>query len=117
MKHTPGPWIYTREESKRYDEQTGEPRLVSFDWIQCGKTHRYPTFPVPQTICGLMTSSCTVEETKANGALIAASPTMKSALETVLFGLTDDVTNNNGKVDFDGLIKTVKTALAKAEGI
>jgi hypothetical protein len=40
---------------------------------------------------------------------------MKSALETVLFGLTEDVANNSGMVDFAGLIATVKGALEKIE--
>ena len=116
MKHTPGPWKFEREETKRYDEQTGEARLVSYNWIKAAKTHKYASFPFPQTICSLMSGSCTLEEEKANGALIAAAPDMKSALETLLFGLTDDVTNNNGKIDFDGLIMTVKEALSKAKG-
>jgi len=52
-----------------------------------------------------------------NAKVLAAAPEMLSALETVLFGLTDDVTNNDGKVDIEGLRAIVKSAIAKAKGV
>lgn len=81
MKYSPGPWTYTREESKRFDEATGEPRNVSFDWIKADKTHKYPNLPMAQVVASVMGSSLTVEESKANGALIAAAPDLLEALQ------------------------------------
>jgi hypothetical protein len=52
----------------------------------------------------------------ANARLIASAPELLDALETVLFGLTDDVTANDGRVDFSALVPLVREAIAKARG-
>ena len=45
---------------------------------------------------------------------ILAIPKMVDVLQLVLFALTDDANNNAGKVDRDGLVWHVRTALAAA---
>jgi len=66
-----------------------------------------------------------IETTEANGqnlGRIASSGTggivdgLVAALETLLFGVTEDVSNNNGRVDLPALEDTARAALAAAKG-
>jgi hypothetical protein len=93
--------------------KTSKPKHTSGPWIEDGEGNEY----VLHTGKGKFKEIATVQCDKYEDLLlIAAAPEMFEALETVLFGLTDDVTNNNGHVDFGALVPAVQAAIRKAKG-
>ena len=53
-------------------------------------------------------------QAEANAALIIAAPDLLAALRCVLFGLTDDADNNDGRIDRYALTGIVRDAITKA---
>lgn len=117
MKHTPGPWKFTPIPEYKPGGIACEIMANSrFGERVVARVYAWGTPAKNGAPLTEQEKKNRMEEGHANAYLVSAAPCMKSALETLLFGLTDDVTNNNGKIDFDGLIMTAKEALSKAKG-
>jgi hypothetical protein len=103
-KHTPGPWNFGPDSE---DILMGNETVVMNIFDPKSKMDGHIA-----SVGALGMDSQTIEK---NAALIAAAPEMLAALETILFGLTDDLTTN-GKIDAVALREITINALNKAKG-
>jgi hypothetical protein len=95
--HTPGPWL------------VGIKKGIDTSNDKC------KVFAKNDSFFAIVDGTKNYSEAIANAALIAASPEMLDALETILFAVTDDLTNS-GKIDRNAIEDLCKQAIAKARG-
>lgn len=101
FKYTPGPWIVI-------DERTTSGHPIKAIRRGDGKS--------VYNIAILGDRMPSAAQWQPNAQLIAAAPELLGALETLRFALTDDVSNNDGRVDFAACYEILNKAIAKARG-
>ena len=98
--HTPGPWTYTP--AGCYVDDAGKP------------TSPVREFNINPVGVVLRVAPLTVNKAEANARLIAAAPAMAAALDTILFAVTRDADNNDGKVDRVAVAQLIRDTMAAA---
>src|ERR1035437_2008056 len=106
IRHTKGPWVVYKDESKRFDSHTGLPiESAKNTWVKplnAGSIHDY--------IC-IISRTVPDDEQPGNALLIAHAPDLLNKLKECSNFLTD-INNLHGKklvVEIDQLIKEIES--------
>lgn len=107
MKHTRAPWHYSGDSLTHKSFQIYSP----YGGVGGRQTHIATTNDLPHSLL----IERDAQEAEANARLIAAAPEMLGALKLLKFALSEEVSNNDGKVDFAACYQILNDAIAKAE--
>ena len=94
--HTPGPWEATAD-----GMNVRAPRVA-------------PRFAVARVVTEVGTAAIAAQTRCADARLIAAAPKMLTALDLILFAVTDDADTNDGRVDRAAIAALARSAIKEA---